>query len=83
MGEMLSILQAFFATHAFAELAAVVTVVVAVTALMRVLKQPLIIGYIIAGILMSPNILNLIQHTDSVQMFAHIGVAFLLFMVGL
>lgn len=83
MGEMLSTLQMFFAEHAFAELAAVVTVVVAVTALMRVLKQPLIIGYIIAGILMSPNILNLIQHTDSVQMFAHIGVAFLLFMVGL
>jgi Kef-type K+ transport system membrane component KefB len=83
MGEMLSTLQVFFAEHAFAELAAVVTVVVAVTALMRVLKQPLIIGYIIAGILMSPTILNLIQHTDSVQMFAHIGVAFLLFMVGL
>lgn len=83
MGEMLSTLQVFFAWHAFAELAAVVTVVVAVTALMRLLKQPLIIGYIIAGILMSPNILNLIQHTDSVQMFAHIGVAFLLFMVGL
>jgi len=83
MGEMLSTLQVFFAEHAFAELAAVVTVVVAVTALMRLLKQPLIIGYIIAGILMSPNILNLIQHTESVQMFAHIGVAFLLFMVGL
>lgn len=80
---MLSILQLFFAEHPFAELAAVLTVVVAVTALMRVLRQPLIIGYIIAGILMSPNIFNLIQHTDSVQMFAHIGVAFLLFMVGL
>lgn len=83
MGELLSILQLFFAEHPFAELAAVLTVVVAVTALMRALKQPLIIGYIIAWILMSPNILNLIQHTDSVQMFAHIGVAFLLFMVGL
>jgi Kef-type K+ transport system membrane component KefB len=83
MGEILSTLQSFFAAHAFAELAAVVTVVVAITALMRALKQPLIIGYIIAGILMSPNILNLIQHTESVQMFAHIGVAFLLFMVWL
>ncbi|MBP7062238.1 cation:proton antiporter [Patescibacteria group bacterium] len=83
MGEMLSALQVFFGAHAFAELAAVVTVVVVVTGLMRLLKQPLIIGYIVAGILMSPNILNIIQHTDSVQMFAHIGVAFLLFMVGL
>lgn len=83
MGEILSTLQGFFAGHAFAELAAVLAVVVAITALMRALRQPLIIGYIIAGILMSPNILNLIQHTDSVQMFAHIGVAFLLFMVWL
>jgi Kef-type K+ transport system membrane component KefB len=83
MGEMLSSLQVFFTTHAFVELAAVVVIVVAVTALMRALKQPLIIGYIIAGIFMSPNILNLIQHTQSVQMFAHIGVAFLLFMVWL
>lgn len=83
MGELLSILQGFFVWHPFAELAAVLTVVVAITALMRVLKQPLIIGYIIAGILMSPNILNLIQHTESVKMFAHIGVAFLLFMVWL
>jgi len=81
MGELLSTMQSFFAAHAFAELAAVVTFVVAVTALMRLLKQPLIIGYIVSGILMSPSILNLIQHTDSVQMFAHIGVAFLLFMV--
>jgi Kef-type K+ transport system membrane component KefB len=81
--QILSTLQGFFMGHPFAELAAVVVVVVAITALMRYLKQPLIIGYIVAGILLSPNILNLLQHTDSVQMFAHIGVAFLLFMVWL
>ena len=83
MTDILWTLQGFFAAHAFSELAAVLAVVLAITALMRALKQPLIIWYIIAGILMSPSILNLIQHTDSVQMFAHIGVAFLLFMVGL
>jgi len=76
-------LQGFFATHPFAELAAVVVVVVVVTAFMRYIKQPLIIWYILAGLLLSPNILNLIQHTESVQMFAHIGVALLLFMVWL
>lgn len=81
MAGILSTLQGFFMAHPFAELAAVVVVVVAITALMRYLKQPLIIGYILAGLLLSPNILNLIQHTESVEMFAHIGVAFLLFMV--
>lgn len=73
----------FFSLHPFSELAAVVVVVVAITAFMRYIKQPLIIGYILAGLLLSPNILNLIQHTESVQMFAHIGVALLLFMVWL
>lgn len=81
--EILSTLQVFFAWHPFAELAAIVVVVVAITALMRILKQPLIIGYILAGLLLSPNILNLLQHTESVQMFAHIWVALLLFMVWL
>lgn len=78
---LLSSLQSFIASHPFAELAILVMIVVIVTALMRLLRQPLIIGYIIAGIVMSPSLLNILQHTENVQMFAHIGVALLLFMV--
>ena len=80
---LLSSLQSFIASHPFAELAILVMIVVIVTALMRLLRQPLIIGYIIAGIVMSPSLLNILQHTENVQMFAHIGVALLLFMVWL
>ncbi len=69
--------------NAFAELSMIIILVVAVTGVMRLFKQPLIIGYILTGILVSPHFLNIIKSTDSITTFAHIGVAFLLFMIGL
>ena len=51
--------------------------------LMKLFKQPLIIGYILAWILISPNLLWLLQHTESVELFSHLWVTILLFMVGL
>lgn len=51
---------------------------------MRLLKQPLIIGHIATGILVSPLLLNLVRPgNESFEAFAHMGVAILLFMVGL
>lgn len=49
----------------------------------RVLKQPLIIGYIIAGILAGPGYLDIIKDTTLINTFAELGVSFLLFIVGL
>lgn len=80
---ILTSLQLFLSGHPFAEFAGIVIVVVLITIIMRLLRQPLIIGYIIAGILISPNVLNLLQHTENVQIFSHIGIALLLFMVGM
>jgi len=57
------------------------------TILARVIKQPAIIAYLIAGILAGPLFFNLIgSSVDSagiIQNLARIGVAFLLFIVGL
>ena len=50
---------------------------------MRILKQPLIIGYLITGILVSPFFLNLIKSGDTLVIFSQFGIAFLLFIVGL
>jgi Kef-type K+ transport system membrane component KefB len=50
---------------------------------MKILKQPLIIGYILSGVIVGPLILNLIQNTESLQIFSEFGIAFLLFIVGL
>jgi len=48
------------------------------------LKQPLILGYIIAGILVGPHVPpSLIFDPDVVNVFAQIGIILLLFVVGL
>ncbi|MGV8142286.1 MAG: cation:proton antiporter [Candidatus Pacearchaeota archaeon] len=49
----------------------------------RTIKQPLLIAYIITGILISPLIFNLNISPDMLTSFAHIGVALLLFSVGI
>ena len=52
--------------------------------LARIMKQPPIIAYLIAGVVVGPLCLNLVGASDSLlQTFARIGVAFLLFIVGL
>ncbi len=58
-----------------------------ITILAKAIKQPPIIAYLISGILVSPLFLNLISpktaSSDFIQILAHIGVALLLFIVGL
>ncbi len=56
------------------------------TILARVIKQPPIIAYLIAGVVVGPLFLNLINgssDTSLIQTLSRIGVAFLLFIVGL
>ncbi len=56
-----------------------------VTLLFRRLKQPVVLGYIIAGLLVGPNfpLFPTISESDGVQTWADIGVIFLLFALGL
>ena len=56
------------------------------TLLFKALKQPLVLGYIVAGILAGPHLHFLPVHitdTANVQTWADIGVIFLLFALGL
>ena len=70
--------------NVFVELSLVLVIAVVVSGIMRLLKQPLIIGHIATGIIVSPIFLNLVRSgNDSFEAFAHMGVAILLFMVGL
>ncbi len=70
--------------NVFVELSLVLVIAVIVSSIMRLLKQPLIIGHIATGIIVSPIFLNLVNSTNqSFEAFAHMGVAILLFMVGL
>ena len=67
----------------FIELSIIIGITVLIAGIMRLLKQPLIIGYILAGVVVSPYFLNLVRSTETITLFSQIGVAFLLFIVGL
>lgn len=66
----------------FLELSFIIVVGAAVSIAMRLLRQPLILGYILTGILVGPAVFNLIR-LDTFDAFASIGIALLLFIIGL
>ncbi len=49
----------------------------------RLLRQPLIVAFIAVGILVGPSGFGLVEHSDAVELFARLGIALLLFVVGL
>ncbi len=67
----------------FTQFALILLVVVGISSIVRMFKQPLIIGYIISGIVVGPFFLNLLQGTQTLSLFSDIGIAFLLFLVGI
>ncbi len=67
----------------FLQLAAVLAVAAGVSIVMRLLHQPLIIGYILSGIVCGPALLDLIHNHEAFDSFSQIGIALLLFIVGL
>jgi Kef-type K+ transport system membrane component KefB len=69
--------------NVFFQLSVILLVVLGVSFVMRILKQPLIIGYILSGILIGPFFLNILQENPTITAFSEIGIAFLLFIVGL
>jgi Kef-type K+ transport system membrane component KefB len=47
------------------------------------LKQPAVVGEILAGVVIGPSILGWVEPSDLISIIAEVGVIFLLFMVGL
>src|SRR5215467_7003849 len=65
---------------------AIILIVASIMALISYkLKQPLVIGYIIAGIIIGPHTppFSLIWHLDILNLFAEIGIILLLFVIGM
>lgn len=67
----------------FIEIGIVLAIVTLTTFVTRLLKQPLVVGYILSGIIAGPYVLNLITDTEYVELFSKLGIAILLFIVGL
>mgnify|MGYP001230984289 CR=1 FL=1 len=66
-----------------AQFGILILIVLLVSVIVRLLKQPLIIGYIVAGILAGPSVFNLIHDVTLINTFSEFGISFLLFLVGL
>jgi len=67
----------------FLEFSSILLITLIVTAVVRKLKQPLVVGYILAGIIVGPSALKLLTATSEAELFSKIGIVFLLFIVGL
>lgn len=67
------------------DLALILIVAAITTLLFRRIKQPLVLGYIIAGVLVGPylSLTPTVADTENVETLAEIGVIFLLFSLGL
>lgn len=67
----------------FAQIGILMGIATVVALLMRVLKQPLIVGHIITGFLVGSYALALFENMETLELFSQLGISFLLFTVGL
>jgi Kef-type K+ transport system membrane component KefB len=67
----------------FSGLSLIIVIGAAVALLMRALGQPLIIGHIITGIIVGPALLHVASSPGTLALFSDLGIALLLFIIGL
>lgn len=67
----------------FIQLGIILFTAFVVSYIVRAFKQPIIIGYIIAGVIISPFIIQAGASKEIITVFSEFGIAFLLFIVGL
>ena len=70
-------------TSPFYELTALLMIAAVVGFISLQLRQPMIVSFIIVGILVSPNFLGIVQSYEHIELLAELGIAVLLFLVGL
>ncbi|OGH79105.1 MAG: hypothetical protein A2469_04720 [Candidatus Magasanikbacteria bacterium RIFOXYC2_FULL_40_16] len=68
----------------FIQISTLLAITVAIALVLRLFRQPLVVAYIIAGIIGGPLFFNLLHGgEDFFETFAHFGIVLLLFIVGL
>ncbi|HET9721531.1 MAG TPA: cation:proton antiporter [Candidatus Saccharimonadales bacterium] len=67
----------------FSGLSIIIVIGALVSLLMRSIRQPLMIGYIVTGIIVGPALLHISKSPDTLTVFGDIGIALLLFIIGL
>ena len=72
-----------FDGNVFIEIAAILGIATLTGIIGQKLRQPLIIMFLATGILAGPSFLGIIHSYEQIELLAHIGIALLLFIVGL
>jgi Kef-type K+ transport system membrane component KefB len=67
----------------FTEISIIIALGASISLIMRLLRQPLIIGHIITGIVAGPAFLKIIESQETFAGLSEMGVALLLFIIGL
>lgn len=67
----------------FIEISALLGLSAVIAMVMRFFRQPLIIGYILTGLIVGPSVLELVKSPETIGVLGQFGVALLLFIVGL
>ena len=71
-------------THNFLEdMALVLCVAALATVVCQLLRQPLLLGYLVAGMVVGPNVPGVYANTDRVRLVSELGVTVLVFAIGL
>ena len=67
----------------FVEFSVLIAIAAGISVIMRLIRQPMIIGYILTGLIVGPLFLKVASSLDMLTLFSEIGIAILLFLVGL
>ncbi len=70
-------------SNVFTEISILIALGAGVALIMRLFRQPLIIGHIITGVIAGPALFNIIHSESSFAGLSSMGVALLLFIIGL
>lgn len=77
------ILAAGSSSELFADIAVILLVSALVGLLAVRLHQPLVVAFVLVGVVVGPSVLGLVEPGDDLELLAKLGVAVLLFVVGL
>ena len=70
-------------TVPFYEITSLLVLAAVVGSVGLLLRQPMIVSFIAVGVLAGPSVLDIVQSREKVQLLADLGIALLLFLVGL
>ncbi len=75
--------MAVLAENAFLEIAATLGLAAVLGLVGLKLRQPLLIMFLVTGVLAGPSVLGILSSYEEIELLAHMGIALLLFIVGM